>query len=576
VAVELFANQAQTTVTSGGTTAPAPGAQESWTVTSSASFPAASGTAAPPTQFHILDPQLASEIIAVTNITGSTWTVTRGAEGTTPVAHSAGFTVYQVATAGALANLRDRPATITVAASNASTLWKNAADYVCSGSNDDVTINAAMAALPSSYGGTVMLSDGQFTISNPLIPTISNTRLLGQGLNATIVQAANGVSCNGYQFDTATQAYHLIFCCIEGMTFWGGPGAASGYGCHINYDATHSFWDFYLRDVWFRNWAQDGFWSTGGHGYVLDHVISEFNGGNGITFAGGFTDSPPRIINGTVKLNTGNGISISCVDAYVGHMEISSNSGSYGLILSASGCKAVGNQIIDNTGSGVHATGGAEGIEVIGNTIGANGVHGLLLDDANCAVTGNFFLNNSRTTPNTADDVNITTGTFTAQGNMITGNVMDGANTSRYGINVAVLGDHGCVSIGNRIINEATAAINNVAADTTIMMPGTAVTYAQPTANNATQTTLTGTSAGQVLWVQTDTGSAFKRVMAFLNGYENTTGTPQTITFGTAFSRTPVIITQPAGFGATVSTTTLTLPASMGSPVSGTIIIEGF
>jgi hypothetical protein len=46
-----------------------------------------------------------SELILVTNVSGTTWTVTRGAESTTPVAHTAGFTVTQVVTAGALGAL---------------------------------------------------------------------------------------------------------------------------------------------------------------------------------------------------------------------------------------------------------------------------------------------------------------------------------------------------------------------------------------------------------------------------------------------------------------------------------------
>lgn len=98
-AVEVFTNQAQTTVTSGGTTAPAGGSTESWTVASSASFPAVtSGT----TQFHVADPAAPSELIAVTAVSGATWTVTRGAEASAPVAHTAGFTVQQVVTAGYL------------------------------------------------------------------------------------------------------------------------------------------------------------------------------------------------------------------------------------------------------------------------------------------------------------------------------------------------------------------------------------------------------------------------------------------------------------------------------------------
>lgn len=104
VATELFANQPSTIVTSGGTGAPASGTQETWTVASSSPFPAASSSASPPAQFHACDTAFGktSEIVTVTNVSGTTWTVIRGAEGTTPIAHSAGFTVQQAVTAGYL------------------------------------------------------------------------------------------------------------------------------------------------------------------------------------------------------------------------------------------------------------------------------------------------------------------------------------------------------------------------------------------------------------------------------------------------------------------------------------------
>jgi hypothetical protein len=102
-AVEVYSDISQTQIGSGGTDAPAPGTVETWTVASSAGFPAVLAAATQPTQFHVSDPALASELITVTNISGLTWTVTRGAEGTTPVAHTAGFTVKQVVTAGGLA-----------------------------------------------------------------------------------------------------------------------------------------------------------------------------------------------------------------------------------------------------------------------------------------------------------------------------------------------------------------------------------------------------------------------------------------------------------------------------------------
>ena len=54
-------------------------------------------------QFHVADPAAPSEVVLVTNMTGggnNTWSVIRGADSTTPVAHAAGFTVTNVITAG--------------------------------------------------------------------------------------------------------------------------------------------------------------------------------------------------------------------------------------------------------------------------------------------------------------------------------------------------------------------------------------------------------------------------------------------------------------------------------------------
>jgi hypothetical protein len=96
----VFANDSSTNVLAGGTTAVASGVVDYWTVASSASFPAASSAASPPTYFQIADPQNPSEIAWVINVSGTLWTVIRGAEGTVPVAHASGFSVQQVVSAG--------------------------------------------------------------------------------------------------------------------------------------------------------------------------------------------------------------------------------------------------------------------------------------------------------------------------------------------------------------------------------------------------------------------------------------------------------------------------------------------
>ena len=101
--LEVFANNPSATLTS-ATDAPASGTVETtWAVTSS-TLPVCSAAGALPTQFHVADKAAPSEVILVTvNAGGSTtMTVTRGAESTTPVVHSAGATLVQVLTAGYL------------------------------------------------------------------------------------------------------------------------------------------------------------------------------------------------------------------------------------------------------------------------------------------------------------------------------------------------------------------------------------------------------------------------------------------------------------------------------------------
>ncbi|GAI41416.1 unnamed protein product, partial [marine sediment metagenome] len=58
-----------------------------------------------------------------------------------------------------------RAATFVVAASDSE--HKFEADYFCNGTDDQVQINAALAALPAT-GGKVVLLDGTYTIAGPI------------------------------------------------------------------------------------------------------------------------------------------------------------------------------------------------------------------------------------------------------------------------------------------------------------------------------------------------------------------------------------------------------------------------
>lgn len=133
-----FANQPLTTVTTGGTGAPASGTSEQWTVASSTPFPSASLSAIPSTGFSVADTVATSEIIAVTAVTGTVWGVTRGSEGTIPVTHSAGFSIMQVVTADDFTGFGQ----LTLAGATAATGFSNSSAANTVGSYTVPTLNA--------------------------------------------------------------------------------------------------------------------------------------------------------------------------------------------------------------------------------------------------------------------------------------------------------------------------------------------------------------------------------------------------------------------------------------------------
>ena len=194
MATELFANRPVTVISAGGTDAPSAGTVETWTVVSSTGFPAASTSVS---QFHIADNAAPTEIIAVTNVSGTSWTVTRGAEGTTPLAHSAGFTVSQTVTAGFLGSCLTAPA-----------LADSATVYVTADGSDSynglswaagkATIGAAIAALPSG-GGTVEIGAGTWTFATTARTDASVTYNTGGGHAGTWTDAsATGADVGSY------------------------------------------------------------------------------------------------------------------------------------------------------------------------------------------------------------------------------------------------------------------------------------------------------------------------------------------------------------------------------------------
>lgn len=135
--MEVLAIANSATVLSGGTSAPSAGTIETWSVAAAAWPVLASGNTMRVMDEADLGLLAGYEVMLVTaNANGSTaaWTVTRGADGTTPKAHSADWTVLPVETpAGLDARYQQRPALNdgggTVNVTGAATLDWNARDF---------------------------------------------------------------------------------------------------------------------------------------------------------------------------------------------------------------------------------------------------------------------------------------------------------------------------------------------------------------------------------------------------------------------------------------------------------------
>lgn len=84
---------------------------------------------------------------------------------------------------------------ILVAASTSSTAVKSSADYICTGTNDDVVINLALAA--AGIAGVVTLANGIFNIGAPIILSAIGQRLQGMNQWHGVASGASAGYVNG-------------------------------------------------------------------------------------------------------------------------------------------------------------------------------------------------------------------------------------------------------------------------------------------------------------------------------------------------------------------------------------------
>lgn len=194
-----------------------------------------------------------------------------------------------------------RSATRMVAAATASVQMQAAADYLCDGTADDVEINAALASLPAS-GGTVLLSEGTFTLAAAISLNVTSQTLRGMGMGATILAA---VSAGGTPVNVGLIQMNSAYGEVSDLTIDGNKAnnaaQTSMIGIYVPATTSPS-----IRRVRVVNSAGDGImvWNVAQNGVMRDCLV-ESSAARGIyVYAGA---GQPFVISGCTSKSNGSG-----------------------------------------------------------------------------------------------------------------------------------------------------------------------------------------------------------------------------------------------------------------------------
>ena len=199
--IDVIANPTSATVTTGGTTAPASGTSEMFTVTTVTPFPVlTSGFVM--RVMDILDQGSTAnyeimEVTANANGTGVSWTVTRGVEGTAPRVHTAGWTLVPVTTAGGLDGRYVQLTGVETLDIGSFYIPNSSVPNIImgpqSGLSDSAEINGLLQDIATGAGeGELWLPGKTYTAQSPIV-LASNVNLRGPGT----IQAGSSLITGG-------------------------------------------------------------------------------------------------------------------------------------------------------------------------------------------------------------------------------------------------------------------------------------------------------------------------------------------------------------------------------------------
>jgi parallel beta-helix repeat protein len=304
------------------------------------------------------------------------------------------FKCYQQ---GGIANcISNGVATIIVAASDSQQKYK--ADYICSGSGDQTTINNAISALPSG-GGIIYLLEGTYNLTGPITITKSNVAIIGSGKATVLKRMWNSSSAEGViTVGDGTNAYEGIL--ISNLQIDGNKGSyANSYnhGIFFKKYITKSK----IKGNWIQNSAGNGiyFYATAS-GESNSYNIIEGNDIRSNSYYGIFLYySSYNIISGnTVQGNSSSGILLSSSSNNTVSGNTVQGNTYYGIyIYSSSNNTISGNTVQGNNQYGIYLSSTSNNNTITGNTVQGNSYHGIsLYSSSNNTISGNTVQGNNQ------------------------------------------------------------------------------------------------------------------------------------------------------------------------------------
>lgn len=271
---------------------------------------------------------------------------------------------------------RTRSAGFVIAASNSSRQVKSGADFICTGTNDEVTINNALFRL-TAIGGSVFLAAGTYTIGASIsIP--SNVELRGDGTSTIITTALT----TALIMLTNTITSGDIGLRIRDLKVVGNPSATAGTQTGIS--ITGSATNILIDGCVVATCSNSGISVVStGKGDIVNTFVNNCQG-TGIVMA----SNNSTVENCDSSSNGAYGILVSGTDVKVKDCHVSSNA-NYGILMAAQ-CTVSGCTLLSNTGGGINIPGVAD-CNVTGNVLSANSNVGINIatGSVNCGITGN-------------------------------------------------------------------------------------------------------------------------------------------------------------------------------------------